>query len=72
MPLTARRKLGSNAKYKDSSQIPLTSRGKSTQNASDGTVARTAKMQLRYKSIKLPLPDSTLHRKKDPINLSMI
>jgi len=29
-------------------------------------------MQLRYKSIKLPPPDSTLHRRKDPINLSMV
>jgi hypothetical protein len=46
--------------------------GKSTPSASEGTVARTAKMQLRYKSIKLPPPDSTLHRRKDPINLSMV
>ena len=46
--------------------------GKSNQKPSEGSDARTAKMQLRYQAIKLPPPDTTLHRKKESIPLTMI
>lgn len=46
--------------------------GKSNQAPSEGSPARTATMELRYSSIELPPPDSTLHRGKSPIKLSMI
>ena len=45
---------------------------KSSQESSNGSPARSAKMQLRYKSIELPPPDLKLHRNKQPIKLWMV
>ena len=65
---------GSSLKQSFTLKVPLQSArsGKSNQKPTEGSDFRTAQMQLRYKAIKLPPPDSTLHRKKEPINLSMI
>jgi len=64
----------SNLKASFELEVPARSAraAKSSQKSSDGSPARSAKMQLRYKSIELPPPDSTLHRNKQPIKLWMV